>query len=80
MLGDGTAGTLQQVEGQQQQEDGPGRHLDPPPVEEGEEDHSHDALPGQRRPRALRLGLGEGRTCGGSTKRKQSGTSNQITP
>lgn len=60
--------TLQQVERQQQQENGPGRDLDPPSVEEGEEDHTDDALPGQRRPRALRLGLGEGRPCGGARK------------
>lgn len=52
--------TLQQVERQQQQENGPGCDLDPPAVEEGEEDHTDDALPGQRRPRTLRLGLGEG--------------------
>lgn len=52
--------TLQQVESQQQQENGPGCDLDPPSVEEGKEDHADDALPGQRRPRALRLGLGKG--------------------
>lgn len=51
---------MQQVERQQQQENGPGCDLDPPSVEEGEEDHADDALPGQRRPRALWLGLGEG--------------------
>lgn len=57
--------TLQQIESQQEQENGSGCDLDPPSVKEGEEDDPDDALPGQRRPRALRFGLGEGRTCGG---------------
>lgn len=67
-VGRGGGLTLQSVEGQQQEEDASGGHLDPPSVKEGEEDGSDDALPGQGRPRALRLGLGEGRTCGGTSR------------
>lgn len=56
--------TLKQVQEQQQQEDGPGGHLDPPAEEKWEEDHSDDALPSQRGPRAVGLGLGKRGACG----------------
>lgn len=53
--------TLHEVEDQDAAEDGSGGDLDPPLEEEGEEQHSDQALPGQGRPGALWLGFAEGR-------------------
>lgn len=51
--------TLQQIQSQQEKENAFGGDLNPPSVEEREEDDSDDALPGQGRPRTLWLGLGK---------------------
>lgn len=53
--------TLHEVEHQDSTEDGFGGHLDPPLEEEGNEQHSDQALPGQGRPGALWLCFAERR-------------------
>lgn len=53
--------TLHEVQNQDTEEDGSGGHLDPPLEEEGKQQHSDQALPGQGRPWTLRFGFAE---CG----------------